>query len=1636
MTKFIKHINISKVRFSFVSARNLMLSSFLLFSVFVLAQPTVGTQSVGDGTPGWPNYSLTWNHNHNTGDDGVLVVILHSATNNTVSGVKYNNVSMTQRLYGNDGNAKVGIYELENPPTGTHEVKVSMSVHGGGVAGIAQSFTGAEIGGEVFSTNESNNNSNVHTRTRSGLTVNSKIIVVGTSNGRGGSPVYDVEGSSYTPTKKDKNVAKMGVAISDAITSTSVSVTTRSGASWSNGYVSNHSLEILAASSCSNGTVDAGSALSGICSGGTSGAMGGDYGGGATAATWSGGAGSWTNASNSNTATYTAGASETGTITLTLTATGGCATVTDTKTITVTAAPSAGSLSGTQGVCVSGSTTFSSTVSGGTWSSNNTGVATVNSSSGAVSGVSAGIATITYTKAGSGGCSNATATRTVTVSAAPSAGSLSGTQGICASGSTTFSSTVSGGTWSSNTTGVATVNSSSGAISGVSAGTATITYTKAGSGGCSDATATRTVTVTAAPTITGSNDGSRAGEGAVSIQATASAGSVDWYAGSSGGSSLGNSSSGVNWTTPSISTTTIYYAQANNGTCTSAARTPVTATVLHPPGGVSSNLLLWLKADAQTYENASPGTDAAENNDDVLQWHDQSGLSHDATVATGSYPHYDEDGINFNPSLTFTQTSSEYLAIEDGLFGTETKDEMTAYTVTTHNTSTASPVFSEELSNSEWFRWLGDWSSNGLWWQLGSSTTGSGRNLDGTHEDIKHGRPIIFSLGSGKSNSNSSGEEQYIRYDGEIEKVQNGYDASATGNNSDFNIGKYNSSEFDGNIAEIIIYDGIPSAVEEIQIQSYLAIKYGITLSNDNDADASAGETVSGSITEGDYVDSDGSTVIWDYSTYSSYHYDIAGLGRDDIQGLHQKQSKSANSDAIVAMSTEAIGTTNAGISTTLNDGTYLLWGNDNASLNGQITELPSGYRARVSREWVVEKTGTVANVHIEFDISNTGLVGEAKEEFYLLKTGNNDFSSGVTPQVASTLVGDKVTFNDVNFSDGDHFTLATKQPGPGGTYDKVLLWLKADAGTNTTTNNERVTSWKSQGLKYFKALEVSSAGPTYKTDGINGYPALDFSSSQIKIAGGIAEGESKYKMFTYIVAQTHSISGDNTMFRQLGGLSSHWFIFRHNNSSNLSADFYNGHYSETKGRIVGAGGQVMNQTHVWTLGSTNGAASTTPYEKGRYIYRDGNHIVSNDNNDDNYLSGTNDFHIGSYGAGSYYDGLIAEIIILDDAPTGPENQKILSYLNNKYGLTTGNTENFINTDGTSTWTYNSDYNNMIAGIQRDDLTGTDKKQAKSEVSNSKITMSTQTIASTNAENTTTLGVDKSALMWANNDDAFSIGGTQIPASFNERLQKQWLVKKTGTVDNILVEVDLTGVSFAYPTADKFALVTDDDGNFSSGTRRVVATSFTNNKLTFASVNFTDKKYFTIMNSVNVLPVELLSFTTVSTGDVVILNWKTASEINNDYFAIEKSMDGINWDFVIQIAGAGNSDNQLSYTHIDYEGCQGYCYYRLTQVDFDGAQKAYKSTVVNSEAEAAYNILVTPNPIKTEAHITCQFPEDGIYNFSIISITGQTVYKAKIMGVKGYNNFNCPTEQHLPGIYYYMIRDANGNMVQQKSLKN
>lgn len=171
--------------------------------------------------------------------------------------------------------------------------------------------------------------------------------------------------------------------------------------------------------------------------------------------------------------------------------------------VTVNPLPVAGTITGVASVCPGGTTSLSNSMSGGTWSSSATGVATI-SSTGVVNGVATGTSVITYSV--SNGCGTSVVTTTVTAQPLPAAGTITGVTTVCASASVALTNAATGGVWSSSATGVATVNAL-GAVTGIGAGTATISYTVTNS--CGTAVAVRTVTVNPLP-VAGSITGTTA----------------------------------------------------------------------------------------------------------------------------------------------------------------------------------------------------------------------------------------------------------------------------------------------------------------------------------------------------------------------------------------------------------------------------------------------------------------------------------------------------------------------------------------------------------------------------------------------------------------------------------------------------------------------------------------------------------------------------------------------------------------------------------------------------------------------------------------------------------------------------------------------------------------------------------------------------------------------------------------------------------------------------------------------------------------------------------------------------------------------------------------------------------------------
>ncbi len=112
----------------------------------------------------------------------------------------------------------------------------------------------------------------------------------------------------------------------------------------------------------------------------------------------------------------------------------------------------------------------------------------------------------------------------------------------------------------------------------------------------------------------------------------------------------------------------------------------------------------------------------------------------------------------------------------------------------------------------------------------------------------------------------------------------------------------------------------------------------------------------------------------------------------------------------------------------------------------------------------------------------------------------------------------------------------------------------------------------------------------------------------------------------------------------------------------------------------------------------------------------------------------------------------------------------------------------------------------------------------------------------------------------------------------------------------------------------------------------------------------------------NPLPIDLLWFNGVYEDGETIIRWATASEINNDYFLLERLVDN-NWVTVTTKKGKGNSNVIVMYEYIDYSSEYGYNYYRLTQFDFDGEKEVFNMIVVFKPYDMSVkNMKIYPNP--------------------------------------------------------------------------
>ncbi len=200
---------------------------------------------------------------------------------------------------------------------------------------------------------------------------------------------------------------------------------------------------------------------------------------------------------------------------------------------------------------------------------------------------------------------------------------------------------------------------------------------------------------------------------------------------------------------------------------------------------------------------------------------------------------------------------------------------------------------------------------------------------------------------------------------------------------------------------------------------------------------------------------------------------------------------------------------------------------------------------------------------------------------------------------------------------------------------------------------------------------------------------------------------------------------------------------------------------------------------------------------------------------------------------------------------------------------------------------------------------------------------------------------------------------------------------------------DFSGVGET-PLGSNLRLLIDRDGDgFADNDVTPIEGSVSNGIAVFSNVNLQDGDLITLGNTdVSIpLPIELLEFEVFQEGENVVAKWTTLTELNNDFFTVERSADGNNWIPILKLDGAGTTNQMRSYQAVDDQPIRGLVYYRLKQTDFDG-QFSY-SPVKMIEMQFINDIKIFPNPSNGVFNISGIESENVV--FSVFNILGQQV---------------------------------------------
>ena len=547
------------------------------------------------------------------------------------------------------------------------------------------------------------------------------------------------------------------------------------------------------------------------------------------------------------------------------------------------------------------------------------------------------------------------------------------------------------------------------------------------------------------------------------------------------------------------------------------------------PGGIAAGLTLWVKADAGVYTDG--GSTAATDGDSVQQWNDQTSNNYDLSQGTSDdRPLYKDnlnDNINFNPTLVFDGTNDELT--RGSVLGTS-NNELTVFVVTEEIARQSNFIFKFRHTATDEDRLLAhypwDDGVHEIIWDVGNIHPDQGRVE----------APIPFDVGEATIGTFTDSASNDIQ-----ELVVNGTTQASHGNTITPQVDQTTLGELvNGKISEFIVYDNYLAAADRNKVESYLALKYGITLYQTTNPT--------------DYTASDG-TKMWDSSAAnaSTYNNDIFGIGRDDDSGLGQVKSKSINSDALITLEAIGEGTNSSPKFSDITDWEFMTFANNDAATDAWSTTEISVGSTRLAREWMVQETGEVGDIKISINDSD---LPSSTTTLQLLVDNDGDFSSGATIYNMTKNAGVwEQTLTSAQLQDGQYFTFAHINTPPTAS-DNTLTIYKDTPTVLTSSDFEysdpdgdvmeqvQITSLETDG-----ALQYDTTGTGTWTDVTlnqeitkadidagrlrfspdSGELGSPYTTFKFKVSDGTAYSTAEYTI-TYDVIRSPDNSQDNTV--------------------------------------------------------------------------------------------------------------------------------------------------------------------------------------------------------------------------------------------------------------------------------------------------------------------------------------------------------------------------------------------------------------------------------------------------------------------------------------------------------------------------